>query len=259
MQINICHSQISLIMTYPSLGANATCKGFVGFGNLFSGVLGSRMNEKLCAWQITYLLREEQGTYELTFGHSCGAWSRKIYMKTILCEATKGTKSVEMSQGWAMPMIWAYCFPLSSSYVNYFFCELIYSTESSTWKWKHMHESHDDKCPKAGHNLFKLYLQKIKHSILLIRAGFLLTCSFSLGSVKQDGGKIEPPSRPHVGTEKWRLTRQNWKHPNVGRSQHRGNTRAGISQMARKGKRAGCQKLKSNLSLLEPYIIQHCQ
>lgn len=79
------------------------------------------MNEKLCAWHITYLLREEQGTYKLTFGYSCGAWSRKIYMKTILCEATKGTKSVEMSQGWAMPMIWAYCFPLSSSYVNYSF------------------------------------------------------------------------------------------------------------------------------------------
>lgn len=40
---------------------------------------------------------------------------------------------------------------------------------------------------------------------------------------------------------------------------HRGNARVGISQMARKGTRASCQRLKSNLSLLEPHIPQHCQ
>lgn len=98
-------------------------------------------------------------------------------------------------------------FLLPSSYVNYFFCELIYSAESSSLlQWKHLHESHAEKCPEVWHHLFKPYLQKIEPSVLVIRVDFLLTCSFGLRSLKWKGGKIEPPSRLHVGTEKWSLT-----------------------------------------------------
>lgn len=60
MQINICHHQISLIMTSLP-GANAIYKELVGFGNLFSAVLGSWVNEKLCNWHRVCLLTEEQG------------------------------------------------------------------------------------------------------------------------------------------------------------------------------------------------------
>ena len=39
----------------------------------------------------------------------------------------------------------------------------------------------------------------------------------------------------------------------------RGNARVGSAQMARKGTRAGCQRLKSNLSLLGPHTPPRCQ
>lgn len=40
---------------------------------------------------------------------------------------------------------------------------------------------------------------------------------------------------------------------------HRGNARVGSAQMARKGTRAGCQRLSSNLSLLGPHTPPRCQ
>lgn len=127
-------------------------------------------------------------------------------MKPIQYEATKGTKLVELSQAKTTQIIWAYCLLLPSSYVISFVSSFIQESSSLLW-WKHLHESHAEKCPEVWRHLLKPYLQIIEPSLLVIRPDFLLTCSFSLGSLKWEGGKTESPSKLHVGTEKWSLAR----------------------------------------------------
>lgn len=164
------------------------------------------MKEKFGLTHTLSLLRKEQGTYEPVCECLCREWSRKIHMKPIQYEATKGTKLIELSQAKTMQMIWAYCLLLPSPYVISFVSSFIQES-SSLLCWKHLHECHAEKCHEVWRHLFKPYLQIIQPSALVIRPGFLLTCSFTLTSLKWDGGKTEPPSKLHVGTEKWSLTR----------------------------------------------------
>lgn len=130
--------------------------------------------------------------------------------------------------------------------------------QSSSWKWKHMHESHAKKCPKAGRNLFKPYLQKNQALHPYDQGRFspeILPKALGLWSGRRDRATFQATCghreiKPHQTQLK---AHKPWQKP-----WHRDNSRVGISQMATKGTRANCQKLKTNLSLLEPHISQHC-
>lgn len=101
-----------------------------------------------------------------------------------------------------------------------------------------------------------------KPSVLMIKADFLLTHSFSLRSLKWEGEKTEVPSRLYMDTKELSLTGLSGIAESTQTSVkawHRGTARVGSARTARKGTRAACQRLKSNLSLLGLHTPPCCQ
>lgn len=123
-----------------------------------------------------------------------------------------------------------------------------------------MCESHAEKCPRAGHHLFKPYLQKNQALHPCDQGRFSPDMLLRPWAFEKEGRKDWATFQATCGLREMKPHQTKLKEPRLWQMPcHRGNARVGISQMARKGTRASCQKLKSNLSLLEPYTTQYCQ